>query len=109
MSSTEPPRPPPSDNNEKKPEVPASSTGQNAPQESSMDTTPDQPPEETWADIPEEIMSLSTDDILTRIRLIDNDLKVPWPQALRTSKCLPNVCRRLCAQKRNVYNMNRTS
>lgn len=41
-----------------------------------MDTTPDHPPEETWADIPEEIMSLSTDDILTRIRLIDNDLKV---------------------------------
>ena len=41
-----------------------------------MDTAPDQPAEETWADIPEEIMSLSTDEILTRIRLIDNDLKV---------------------------------
>ena len=41
-----------------------------------MDTTPDQPPEETWDDIPEEIMELDTEDILTRIRLIDNDIKV---------------------------------
>lgn len=54
-----------------------------------MDTAPDQPAEETWADIPEEIMSLSTDEILTRIRLIDNDLKVRaihqniWPRRLR--------------------------
>lgn len=54
-----------------------------------MDTTPDQPAEETWADIPEEIITLSTDEILTRIRLIDNDLKVRsispslWPCRLR--------------------------
>ena len=41
-----------------------------------MDTTPDQPAEETWADIPEDVMALSTDEILTRIRLIDNDIKV---------------------------------
>jgi len=41
-----------------------------------MDTTPDQPPEETWDDIPEEIMDLDTEDVLTRIRLIDNDIKV---------------------------------
>ena len=41
-----------------------------------MDTTSDQPAEETWADIPEDIMALSTDEILTRIRLIDNDIKV---------------------------------
>ena len=41
-----------------------------------MDTTPDQPAEETWADIPEDIMSLKTDEILTRTRLIDNDVKV---------------------------------
>jgi 26S proteasome regulatory subunit T5 len=40
-----------------------------------MDTTPDQA-EETWDDIPEEIMELDTDDILTRIRLIENDIKV---------------------------------
>ena len=41
-----------------------------------MDTTPDQPPEETWDDIPEEIKALTTEEILTRIRLIDNDIKV---------------------------------
>jgi 26S proteasome regulatory subunit T5 len=40
-----------------------------------MDTTPDQPPEETWADIPEDVMALSTDEVLTRIRLIENDMK----------------------------------
>lgn len=41
-----------------------------------MDTTPDQPAEETWDDIPEDIMELETEDILTRIRLIENDIKV---------------------------------
>lgn len=41
-----------------------------------MDTAPDQPVEETWEDIPEEIMELETEDILTRIRLIENDIKV---------------------------------
>ena len=43
-----------------------------------MDTTPDEtaPVEETWADIPEDIMSLSTEEIVSRIRLIDNDIKV---------------------------------
>lgn len=46
-----------------------------------MDTTPDQPVEETWEDIPEEIMELETEDILTRIRLIENDIKVR-PDAL---------------------------
>ncbi|KAK7063455.1 P-loop containing nucleoside triphosphate hydrolase protein [Favolaschia claudopus] len=40
-----------------------------------MDTTPDQPQEETWADIPE--------DILTRIRLIENDMKVMRSETLR--------------------------
>ncbi len=33
-------------------------------------------PEDPWADIPEEVKSLSTDEILTRIRLLDNDIKV---------------------------------
>ena len=41
-----------------------------------MDTTPDTPAEETWEDIPEDVMALSTDEILTRIRLIENDIKV---------------------------------
>ena len=70
MSSAPPPNPPPT-NPEKQPE------GEAAPlAESAMDTTSDQPAEETWADIPEDIMALSTDEILTRIRLIDNDIKV---------------------------------
>lgn len=46
------------------------------PELAEMDTTPDLPAEETWDDIPEEIMELDTEDILTRIRLIDNDIKV---------------------------------
>ncbi|KAI0276490.1 26S proteasome subunit P45 [Russula aff. rugulosa BPL654] len=50
-----------------------------------MDTTPDQPAEETWDDIPEEIMELDTEDILTRIRLIDNDIKVMRSEQLRLS------------------------
>ena len=74
MASQQPPNPPTGNNNEKAPE-PAASSSSEAPQDA-MDTAPDQPAEETWADIPEEIMSLSTDEILTRIRLIDNDLKV---------------------------------
>lgn len=41
-----------------------------------MDTTSDHPPEETWDDIPADILSLSTDEVLTRIRLIENDIKV---------------------------------
>ena len=41
-----------------------------------MDETPDVPPEETWDDLPEEILTLSTDEILTRTRLIENDIKV---------------------------------
>lgn len=76
MSSVPPPNPP-SDNNEKKPETntsaPTPATAENA----AMDTTPDAaPPPETWDDIPEEILSLSTDEVLTRIRLIENDIKV---------------------------------
>ena len=43
-----------------------------------MDIAPDQPPEESWDDIPEEIMALTTEDIQTRTRLIDNDIKVPF-------------------------------
>lgn len=45
------------------------------PGELAMDLTPDPPPEETWDDIPEDIMALSTEEIITRTRLIDNDIK----------------------------------
>ncbi|OCH92862.1 26S proteasome subunit P45 [Obba rivulosa] len=82
MASIQPPNPPPENNNEKDPDAPSSSTP--APQtEAAMDTTPDVPPEEDWSDIPEDIISLPTDDIFTRIRLIDNDVKVMRSETLR--------------------------
>ena len=72
MASVQPPNDP--SNNEpgaqKQPEDPAQDGT------AVMDTTADVPAEETWADIPDEIQSLSTDEILTRIRLIENDIKV---------------------------------
>lgn len=74
MSSAPPPSNPPNNNNEKDGEPSASAAP--APAEAPMDTTPDQPAEETWDDIPEDVMELGTDDIMTRTRLIDNDIKV---------------------------------
>jgi 26S proteasome regulatory subunit T5 len=73
MSAVPPPNDPPA-NPEKQPEAAPTAAAQA--DEAPMDTTPDQPPEETWADIPEDVMSLNTDEILTRIRLIENDMKV---------------------------------
>lgn len=74
MSSAPPPVPPPTNPN-KQPDDPSSSSTQ-IPTDGAMDTTPDAPVEETWEDIPEDVMALSTDEILTRIRLIENDIKV---------------------------------
>ncbi len=75
MSSAAPPPPDqPAGNPEKQPEQASSPPTTAATEDASMDTTEDKP--ETWDDIPEEIMALSTDEILTRIRLIDNDIKV---------------------------------
>ena len=37
---------------------------------------PPQPEEETWEDIPEDIRALNTDEILARVRLLENDIKV---------------------------------
>ncbi|KAG9315787.1 26S proteasome subunit P45 [Chiua virens] len=81
MSSAPPPPPeiPPQD---KQPESQSTTTTPPA-QDAPMDTTPDHPPEETWDDIPAEILSLSTDEILTRIRLIENDIKVMKSETLR--------------------------
>ena len=75
MSSTPPPPPeiPPQDKQPESQLTTAPPPGQDA---AAMDTTPDQPPEETWDDIPADILSLSTDEILTRTRLIENDIKV---------------------------------
>jgi 26S proteasome regulatory subunit T5 len=75
MSSLPPPNNPPH-NPEKKPEDSAAPSAPAPADGAEMDTTPDVPIEESWADIPEDIMALSTDEILTRIRLIENDIKV---------------------------------
>ena len=58
-------------------------------EDAAMDTAPDQPPEETWDDIPEEIMALTTEDIQTRTRLIDNDIKVAF---LHLTGCRGLIC-----------------
>ncbi|KAJ6563542.1 26S proteasome subunit P45 [Mycena sp. CBHHK59/15] len=64
-----PPTNDPPANPEKQPEgAPTAAEAQS--DEAPMDTTLDQPPEETWADIPEDIMSLNTDEILTRIQTL---------------------------------------
>lgn len=70
--SNPPPDPNPQSNPEKQPEQ---SQQQAEQQDVPMDTTPDQPKEETWDDIPSEVMGLSSEEIMTRTRLIDNDIK----------------------------------
>ncbi len=63
-----------------------------------MDTTPDEPAEDTFEDLPEDILSLNTDEILTRIRLLDNDIKVRLLPC-RSLKLRPYALQRLCVQK----------
>ena len=67
-----------------------------------MDTAPDQPPEEAWDDIPDEIMALPTEDVQTRTRLIDNDIKVTlsymvnrWSSNIYTSQVMKSEMMRL--------------
>ena len=72
-SSVPPPADLPADSNKKDSFTPTSSS---SPEGAAMDLTHDVPEEETWDDLPEEILTLSTDEILTRAQLIDNDIKV---------------------------------
>ncbi|KAI9464936.1 26S proteasome subunit P45 [Lactarius psammicola] len=81
MSALPPEEHPNNNDQRNKPDTALSETTQLEAAE--MDTTPDQPVEETWDDIPEEIMELETEDILTRIRLIENDIKVMRSEQLR--------------------------
>ncbi|KAI0802081.1 P-loop containing nucleoside triphosphate hydrolase protein [Irpex lacteus] len=83
MSSAQPPNPPSDNSNEKKPEPEASSSTPQPTEDAAMDTSSDQPPEEKWEDIPEDILALPTEDISTRTRLIDNDLRVIRSETLR--------------------------
>ncbi|KAF8500610.1 26S proteasome subunit P45 [Gautieria morchelliformis] len=79
MSSTDPPNQP----LEVKPEGASASSPVPVTQQAAMDTTPDQPAEETWDDIPDDVLNSTTDEILTRIRLIENDVKVMRSETLR--------------------------
>lgn len=72
-SSAEPPPQPPTES--KQPGSSSEAAPGTSQADATMDTTPDQPAEETWDDIPEDVLNSSTDDILTRARLIDNDIK----------------------------------
>jgi hypothetical protein len=81
MSAQEPPSEPPASSS--KPDdastsesVPLLSEHQDG--DASMDTSPDepQPPEETWDDIPEDVRNAGVEEIITRTRLIDNDIRV---------------------------------
>ena len=74
MSTTPPPSNPPN-NPEKELEPLSSGSG-------SMDVAPDQPPQvAAWEDIPDDVLSSTTEEILTRIRLIENDIKVCRPHS----------------------------
>ncbi len=46
------------------------------PPDSQMDTTPNQPPVETWDDIPDDVKNATVEEIQTRSRLIENDIRV---------------------------------
>jgi len=82
LNSQEPPIPPP--NNEKSPDN--SQQSESAPatvDANAMDVQPEQPAEETWEDIPPDVLESNTDDIMTRVRLIENDIKVMRSETLR--------------------------
>jgi 26S proteasome regulatory subunit T5 len=83
LNAEQPPNLPPND--EKKPEAPQQSEGTTttAADTSAMDVQPEQPPEETWDDIPSDVLESVTDEIMTRVRLIENDIKVMRSETLR--------------------------
>jgi hypothetical protein len=89
MSSAQPPNQPPNNPpagekpDEQQPLLSQTPQETRNTEDASMDTAPDQPPDETWDDIPEEIMALPTEDIQTRTRLIDNDIKVKFPLSVQ--------------------------
>jgi len=105
-SSAPPPNPNPSGNPEKKPDdASATSASSNAPAQ--MDTTPDQPPpEDTFEDLPEDIVALPVDEVLTRIKLLDNDIKVCYLYWSYFTTAY-QLSLRSCAQRHCDYNTNR--
>lgn len=90
---SEPPNPPPSSNAaEKAPAQPSSSTQPPADGAAPMETDAptEEPVVETWEDLPEEIRNSSPEEIMTRIRLIENDIKVCTPFLLTNAPVLAN-------------------
>ncbi|KAG8812526.1 26S proteasome regulatory subunit 6A, partial [Serendipita sp. 400] len=82
MTSTQPPNPPPIRDEEK---VSASTSEASTTQQAEadkMDITPD-PPAETWSDLPEELLTASPEEIVSRRRLIENDIRVMRSETLR--------------------------
>jgi len=83
-ASQQPPNQPP-DDEKKQEQTPQSGeeTTMNDADSNAMDVQPEQPAEETWDDIPSDVMESGTDDIVTRVRLLENDIKVMKSETLR--------------------------
>lgn len=84
MSSQDTPSGAPQPPNPPKPED-SSSSSESAPllgSESIEVDAPTEAPEETWEDIPDDVKNAGADEIVTRARLIDNDIRVSWGDAL---------------------------
>lgn len=80
MSSAQPPEQPPSGDPSKpgpsKSDPPSYTNDSQQPADADkMDATPD-PPAETWSDLPEELLTASAEEIVSRRRLIENDIRV---------------------------------
>lgn len=72
MSSAPPPDQPPSND---KPLIPVDAQDSGRSNSDAMEVTPE-PPAETWGDLPPELLSASAEEINSRMRLIDNEIRV---------------------------------
>jgi 26S proteasome regulatory subunit T5 len=74
MSSAPPPVEPPSS---EKPLISVDVQENARSNSDAMEVTPE-PPAETWGDLPPELLSASAEEINSRMRLIDNEIRVGW-------------------------------
>jgi len=82
-TSQQPPNQPPDEKKpEETPQKAEGATEENA-EADAMDVQPEEPAEETWEDIPEDVIVLPSEDIATRVRLLENDIKVMRSETLR--------------------------
>ena len=72
MSSAPPPSEPPSN---EKPLISVDVQETTRSNPDAMEVTPE-PPAETWEDLPPELLSASAEEISSRMRLIDNEIRV---------------------------------